>query len=676
MTAHVLFDGVCAIIPAMKTLKRLLGVAVVLGACVVGAGPADLVDMTYGIGYTCGNCLLGPSLPHGSIHPSPDTAPVKGHRAVASGYYPGDPVDGFSQLHAHGAGNSCPSYGLFLVRPCVGDEPFKPSPIELVSTRPYRFTARLTASDIGVDLAASEHAAIYVFTFPEGKSGRVEWDVKRKIGRAVASDDAQLTRTGNVVSGGGTYKGNWNPAPYQAFFYAEEETKGNTLTLRLAVSFRSVARAKDWFDAEVRGQTLAALAARGRHLWDERLSSVTVKGTDPETTRRFYSNLYHTFLQPRDRTGDFADWPDDTPVMDDQYTVWDTWRTLFPLMAIIDPPAVAATVNSFAARQRHNGRCEIAFIGCQDFQAGQAGDDVDNIIADAFAKDVPGLDRAGAWAVLRHHADRRTKDYRTKGWAVTTHREGYDGRFRSGTATLGFAYNDWCAAQVAEKLGKTAEAAALRARSANWTNLWDAAATDEKSGFTGFIRARDAAGKFSSTHPRKGSDFYQGSAWEYSFFVPHDIPGLIAKCGGRDRFAARLKYAFDNRLIDFGNEPSFLTPWLGCFVGNTALAADCAAKMKASFTEKGPPGDDDSGAMASLYVFISAGFFPLAGQDLYALHGTDVPELTFHLPNGRTFTVKGCPGVGFRQATLNGRVLKEPFLHHADLLAGGELVFK
>lgn len=658
--------------------KGLIGAAASCGVLLACAGVSDFVDMTYGIGHTCGNCLIGPSLPHGSIHPSPDTMSPTGkkHRAVASGYYPGDPVDGFSQIHAHGAGNSCPSYGLFLIRPCVGEADYVPSPIEFLETHPYSFHARLTATDIDVRLAASEHAAVYAFTFPQGKTGRIAWDVKRKIGRAVASNDATLVRQGPVVSGGGTYSGNWNPASYKAFFYAEEESKGPCVIVRLAVSFRSVERAKAWFDAEVRGKTVDDLALRARRIWDERLSCLTIEGTDPETRRRFYSNLYHTFIQPRDRTADYGDWPNDAVVMDDQYTLWDTWRTLFPLMAIVDPKSVAATVNSFAARQKYNGRCEVAFIGCKDFQAGQAGDEADNVIADAIVKDVPGIDRAGAWEVLRAHAARRTTDYRTRGWAVTERREGYDGRFRSGTATLGFAYNDWCAAQVAEKLGKTAEAAALRRRSGNWTNLWDATAVDTKSGFSGFIRARDAQGRFSNTPPRKGKDFYQGSAWEYSFFVPHDITELITRCGGREKFAKRLKYAFDNRLIDFGNEPSFLTPWLGCFVGDTALAADCAAKMKASFTEKGPPGDDDSGAMASLYVFIQAGFFPIAGQDLYALHGTSVPKLVFHLPNGRTFSVTGCPGVGFTRAVLNGRPLTTPFIRHADIVSGGELKFE
>ena len=634
-------------------------------------GVADRVDTRYGIGATCGSCLVGPSVPYGSIHPGPDGA---SRRSPASGYRPGDAVDGFSQIHAHGAGSSCPSYGLFLVRPGFEGEAYRPSRIVFEETRPYRFRGRLE-SGVGVTLAATAHGAIYRFSYPAGRRGKLEWDVHRKIARAVASKNATLTRKGNCLWGGGTYSGNWNPAPYDCFFYAEETREGNDIVLRIAVSFKSVETARGWFGAEVKGRSVDDVAADAKRLWNERLGVISVRGLDAEGERRFYANLYHCFIQPRDRSGDFAWSVSGESVFDDQYTVWDTWRTLFPLWTIVDPARAAANVNSYASRQRRLGRCEIAFIGGKDFQAGQAGDDVDNVIADAFAKDVPGLDREGAWAVLAAHAARRTQSYRERGWAVTSHPEGYDKRFRSGSATLGFAYNDWCAAQVAAKLGKR-DAAALLARSGNWTNVWDATAVDERSGFTGFVRARHSDGRFSTTPPRKGKDFYQGSAWEYSFFVPHDVAGLIERCGGKETFAKRLAYAFDSNLIDFSNEPSFLTPFLACFCNRPDLAARCAAKLKASFTEKGPPGDDDSGAMASLYVFLSAGFFPIAGQDLYALQGTDVPEIRFNLPGGRTFTVRGASGTGCPQAYLNGRKLTEPFIRHRDIVAGGELRFE
>lgn len=630
-------------------------------------------DTRYGIGPTRGNCLVGPCLPYGSAHPSPDSVSSEKGHVTASGYYPGDPVAGFSQVHAHGAGNSHPSYGLFLVRPCSADGTYTPTPLTFEETSPHRFRGRL-ASGVAVTIVPTHHGAFYRFSYPKGKRGVLDYDVKRKIGASVASEDAVLRRDGARAWGGGTYSGNWNPGTYRCHFYAEEEVSGDDILLRIAVSFEGVAKARKWFDAELKGRSEATLAAAAEAAWREKLSSVEVEGLSAPERRRFYSNLYHCFIQPRDRSGDFAWCAAGEPVRDDQYTVWDTWRTLFPLLTIVDPRAATDNVNSYAVRQRRLGRCEIAFIGGVDFQAGQGGDDVDIVIADAFAKNLPGIDRDGLWRVVSAHAARRTADYRTLGWAVSEHREGYDARFRSGSSTLAFAYDDWCAAQVARATRHVREAQALEARSGNWTNVWDATARD--GAFAGFVRARNADGTFASAAPKKGSGFYQGSGWEYSFFVPHDIPALIARCGGQERFLARLDAAFADGLIRFSNEPSFLTPFLANWCARPDRTQAHARRMLASFDDDGPPGDDDSGAMGSLYVFLKAGFFPVAGQDLYALHGTDVPCLRFRLNEGRVFTVRGTPDGTWKTATLNGRPLETPFIRHADILAGGELVFE
>lgn len=672
--------------------------------------PAEKADTREGIGRISGNCMPGPCLPHASVYPSPDTLwphkerPNRG--APTNGFYPDDPCVGFSQLHCQGTGGTV-TYGLFLVSPTTGSgesEEELASPLTLRETRPYRFRGRLEKWGCEVALAPTAHGAIYTFDF-DSDGGRLVFNAKRKIALPVATSNAvvKVSDDGLTVSGGGTYFGNWNPAPYDCYFHSVQERKGRRITLRIAVSFKSEAKAREYLEKELAGRSLDEVSLAAKAIWDERLSCVEVGGLDPAEETKFYSQLFHAFVQPRDRTGDFAAWGGDEAVWDDHYTLWDTWKTLFPLMAIVDPAMVAGNVNSFAARLRKNGTVTAAFIQGREYRVGQGGDEQDNVIADAWAKKIPGIDWEGAWAVLEHDAAHRTPEYRKLGWVPygvgETIPTDYCWRLKSASSTLGFAYNDWCAAQVAKGLGKPAAAAALEARSANWTNIWDAALVDKESGYRGFVHGRFPDGRFTDIEPRSGyqiyqrpgwqdywGDFYEGSAWMYSYNVWHDLPHLIGLMGGREKFLARLSYAFDHDLIEYGNEPNFMTPWLFDFVGCPDLAGKWAHRFLENYPRRphpgsGSPGDDDSGAMGSMYVFLTAGLYPIAGQDLYALHAPAAERIRFRLPaSGKDFTILA-PGArrgrsAFKSVKLNGKPLAEPFVRHSDFLAGGELRFE
>ena len=166
-------------------------------------------------------------------------------------------------------------------------------------------------------------------------------------------------------------------------------------------------------------------------------------------------------------------------------------------------------------------------------------------------------------------------------------------------------------------------------------------------------------GSFTKADPRGGwqvwhgdnapdnywGDFYEGSAWDYSWNAWHDLPYLMDLMGGKEKFLERLSYAFDSNLIEYGNEPSFMTPFLFDFVGRCDLATKWARAFRAKYTDKGCPGDDDAGAMGSMYVFLTMGFNPIAGQDLYALHTPAVPEVRLALPaSGKTLTLRVARG--------------------------------
>ena len=204
----------------------------------------------------------------------------------------------------------------------------------------------------------------------------------------------------------------------------------------------------------------------------------------------------------------------DDAVWDDHYTLWDTWKTLFPLMAIVDPAMVRDNVRSFIARHRANGIVSEGFIQGKEFLTGQGGNEVDNIIADAWARRIPGIDWATAYDLLRFHAENaRTPNYLERGWMGSDEKTRYSSRIRSGSATLAFAYNDYNVAQVARGLGHTADADRYLARSRNWRHVWDPSLASD--GFTGFVHGRTSAGVFSTVEATKGynTDFYEGTCW-------------------------------------------------------------------------------------------------------------------------------------------------------------------
>jgi predicted alpha-1,2-mannosidase len=458
------------------------------------------------------------------------------------------------------------------------------------------------------------------------------------------------------------------------------------------VSFTSAEQAQRWLDAEIPAWDFDRLRAAAAAEWHRALGAVALDGAPPDEARKLYTALWHAMVQPRDRTGDMPGFDPAELLWDDHYTLWDTWKTLFPLMAILQPETVRDNIRSFITRHNKNadGYVAEAFIQGREFKVGQGGNETDNVIADAFAKKIPGVDWAQAYAVMKHHAEHgRTANYREHGWVASDEQADYSWRLKSGSGTLAFAYNDYNIAQVAKGLGKTADYERYLARSQNWRNVWDDSL--EVEGFRGFVHSRLLDGTFLSPTATAGQnpgrreregynrDFYEGSWWEYSNDVPHDLPGLIEKMGGREACLRRLIHAFRRDYIDFGNEPSFMTPWLFDQLQRPYLASFWADRLRRQFTDRDLPGDDDDGAMSSLYVFLTAGFFPIAGQDVYYLHGARVPKLAFHLTNGKIFTVVaenvGPENIFVQSATLNGRPLDTPAIHHTDIVAGGTLNF-
>lgn len=277
---------------------------------------------------------------------------------------------------------------------------------------------------------------------------------------------------------------------------------------------------------------------------------------------------------------------------------------------------------------------------------------------------------------------------------------------RAGNRTVEYSYCDYAIYQVAKGMGKKDLAKQYLKQSESWKNLWRS--DYEHDGARGFIMPRDAQGNWldSLTYghsrlrkpkyvytpvtsegpwytPWWNTFFYEGSSWEYSLSVPHDVPGLIAMCGGAEAFERRLDTFFDHGYYNVNNEPAFLTPYLYHWIGKPDRSADRVREIVGQhFSAKadGLPGRDDAGAMSSWLAFHMMPLYPNGGQDYYLIHAPMLREVTFHLANGRQFRIMA-EGLSERNrhiisATLNGKNYPYSALRHATLMEGGTLILK
>ena len=672
-----------------------------------GQSPADQVDMRMGT-YGAGHCVVGPQLPHGSINPSPQTA-NGGH----GGYVTGQPIRGFGQLHVSGTGWS--RYGQILLSPQTGFNPEETghdSPLSDEEARPYYYRARLDRYGITAELAPTHHCAIYRFSFPPTDEGNILLDVAHNIPQHIVPEvrgrfhggEINYDHARQLLTGWGEYSGGFGSGErYKVYFaieadgsvqeaqvtdrgdsalYARLRLKENpgTVSLRVGISLKSTDNALRFLQEEVAGKDLDNVKQAARQTWNRTLSAIRVQGGSEEEERLFYTTLYHSFLMPRDRTGDNPGWDSTASHLDDHYCIWDTWRTKYPLMVLLQESFVAKTVDSFIDRFRHNGVCNPTFTSSLDWGSKQGGDDVENVIADAIVKDVKGIDRDKAYKLMKWNAfHMRSRGYQQLGWEPET------GGIMSCSAGLEYAYNDFCTAQVAALMGDSLTHNRLARRSGSWKQLFNPAA--KSFGYKGFVTPRRPDGQWVSIDPAKNFGswveyFYEGNSWTYTLFVPHQADQLIAACGGREEMISRLSYGFDHKLISLNNEPGFLSPFLFIHCGRPDLAAHYVRQIRQSnfSLQRGYADNEDSGAMGAWYVFTSIGLFPNAGQDFYYLLPPAFSDVELLMENGKKLsihTVKDTPDACYiKSVSLNGKVLDRGWVYQHEIAQGATLTFE
>jgi predicted alpha-1,2-mannosidase len=469
--------------------------------------------------------------------------------------------------------------------------------------------------------------------------------------------------------------------------------------VKVGISFISIEQARANLVSEMPGFDLDAARRQVLAQWEKQLQTIRLRGATSSQMRQIYTALYHTMLMPVDRTEENPLWQSSEPYYDDYYAIWDTFRTSAPLLTLIAPERERDLVRSLLNIYQHEDYMPDARSG-NDTGRTQGGSNTDVMVADAFVKHLSGIDYKLALKAMIHNAEAEPKDAQKEGRGGITdyNRLGYvtTSDERAGSRTVEYANDDFSIAEVACGLGEQATAAKYLARSHNFENLWDpklieGVDVNERAkrsvpGFSGFIRPRHADGSWAAPNSiARGSwwtFFYEGDEWTYSLYAPQDTKRIVELAGGSKEFTRRLDYIFTHGHYDVSNEPGFMLPMLYLWAGRPDRSADVLRLTLEKYftdTRAGIPGNDDSGAMSSWFIFNTLGIYPVAGQDIYLIGTPAVSDANIAVGNGKMLRIlaKGAGVDGLNRyvqaATLNGKALNKAWFRHADIVNGGVL---
>ncbi|MDB5030571.1 GH92 family glycosyl hydrolase [Mucilaginibacter sp.] len=486
-------------------------------------------------------------------------------------------------------------------------------------------------------------------------------------------------------------------------YFDFKTNEGEKIKIKFALSPVSMEGALANMKAEAQTWDFNKIKHTGQLQWEKELHKIVIAG-DKETKENFYTSMYHTMINPTvymDVDGRYKGLDQNIHKATGftnytTFSLWDTHRALHPLFNIIEPQRNADMVKSMLA---HYDQSPENMLPVWSNSANEnwcmSGYHSVSVIADAVIKGNAPFNVHHALAACVNTA--RHRDYQGIGYYMDM---GYIPDEKDGNAvssTLEYAYDDWCIAQMAKKLGNTAIYNEFSKRAQNYKNVYDPA--------TGFMHPKLADGTFRKKFDPLttiGQGFIEGNAWNYTLYVPHDPVGLIKLMGGNKRFVAYADSLFSFNLPDkyfaeteditrdgiignyvHGNEPSHHVAYLYNWTDKPWKTQERVRMILPKMykpTPDGLGGNDDTGQMSAWYIFSSLGFYPVApGSDQYAIGSPAVDGAVIQLAGGKTFTIhvnnQSARNVYVQKIVLNGKPLNTLFLKHADIMKGGEITF-
>lgn len=721
----------------------------------------DSVNVFIGTGGH-GHTFPGATLPHGMVQLSPDTR-LLGWDACSGYYYDDTSIMGFTHTHLSGTGIG--DYGDILFMPVVGEKPLIAGTAEnpdegyrsrfsheQESARPGYYQVLLQDDSINVELTATLRAGLHRYTYPKASDARLIVDMEPTI-HGHQHPVTQIRVVNDSTIAGMKYTVGWAKRHYVYFYavfsspfdyklysgteYQSDSTSVTVNTAKAVMSFRNLPAdgrvlakvgissvdeegARLNVEAEIPNWDFEGVMKQANTVWNEALGKIDIETSDNDSRTVFYTSLYHAFIQPslasdvdgRYRTMGHEIKQDASYTNYTVFSLWDTFRAAHPLYTIVTPEQNQAFIRSLLRKYDEGGilpKWELA----SNETGTMIGYHAVSVIADAMMKKQCDFDVKKAL-----EACIRSSVYDTTGVTPMMERQILNGKLMpvsikyknelgyipcdkvGGSVSQGleFAYNDWLIAQMMKEHNRKDLYDKYMELSRNYRNYFDPE--------TKLMRGRLSDGSwitpFDPVSVQRPSNYVEGNAWQWAWFVPQDVEGLMELVGGQKYFEAHLDTLFTtsseltgdpNAAADVtgmigqyahGNEPSHHIPYLYNYAGaprKTQALVDHILRTLYHNDPNGLSGNEDVGQMSAWYALSAMGFYSFCpGRPIYEIGRPIFDKVTIHLSNGKDFVIQAknnsVENKYIRSMKLNGEDLAEPRFSHFDLMKGGELIFE
>jgi predicted alpha-1,2-mannosidase len=702
-----------------------------------------------------GHTYPGVIVPNGMIQPGPDTR-IYEWDACSGYYYADSTINGFS--HTHLSGTGCGDYGDILLMPTTGIQDYYPTgkasqQMAYASAfshdneiaQPGYYSVFLDRYKVKAEITATKRVAIHRYTFPKTDKAGFILDLDYSLQRQ-KNEDMELEVISDTEIRGRKKTVYWAFDQYINFYakfskpftytlitdsvaldkggellptakvLLNFQTKDNEQVLvKVGISAVDMDGARRNAETEIPEWNFDAIQRSARAEWNKYLSKIAIDTKDENQKSIFYTALYHTGMQPNlfsDVDGRYLGMdlkPHQGNISDPVYTVfslWDTFRAYHPLMTIIDPELNEAFVRSLISKQREGGIFPMWELAA-NYTGTMIGYHAASVIADAYVKGYRNYNIKEAYKACL-----RAAEYDTTGILcpalVLPHlmppakywknKIGYipcDKDNESVAKALEYAYDDWCISILAGAMGDNNNEEKYAAFAKAYKVYYDSSIR--------FMRGLDSKGQWrtpfnprSSNH--RNDDYCEGNAWQWSWFAPHDVDGLVNLMGGRKAFVSKLDSLFtvsselEGKQVSVdisgmigqyahGNEPSHHITHLYNYVGQpykTQALVDSVLNTLYSNAPDGLSGNEDCGQMSAWYVLNAMGFYQVCpGKPIYSIGRPLFNKVKIALANGKTFTIiahnNSRNNKYIQKMSLNGKILKTPFFTHKDIVDGSTL---